>query len=147
MATEFDLMLFEQHLAEALELPVAARWSLELDTSVPLGLFATLHPRTAPQEFYKARIRWKDYSTPFSLKFINMEIGSDTDARAWPNFEGSRPQAFLACTTFTEEGQGLHPEWEQSAFNRYHPPEQPLIFALLTLQHLLDNTYQGRGHQ
>lgn len=144
MATQFDLKEFEVHLQVALALPAAKRWSLERDTSVPLGVFCVLQPRTAPQESFKARLRWDDYSKPHSLKFVNMENGSDTDPRAWPNFEGSRPDSFLVCAPYTSEGHALHPEWAASPAHRYLTPDEPLVAALLTLQHVLDNTYAGR---
>jgi len=145
MATEFDLMLFEQHFRAALELPVAKRWSLERDEASPLGVFCTMHPRVAQSEQYKVRLRWTDYSMPFSVKFINVVSGSDNDPHAWPNIEGSRPPNLFLCAPFTSEGNGYHPEWARSAATRYKTPDEPLVFALLQLQHLLDNTYQGRG--
>jgi hypothetical protein len=145
MATEYDLMLFDQHFQAALALPAAQRWSLERDQSVPLGIFCRMHPRTAPAEQYKVRLRWTDYSMPFSLKFINTENGSETDQHAWPNFEGSRPANFFVCAPYTSEGNGYHPEWALSPTNRYKRPDEPLVFALIQIQHLLDNTYQGRA--
>jgi hypothetical protein len=146
MATEFDLALLEQHYQAALELPDAKRWTLERDTGVPLGVFCTMHPRTAPHEFYKVRLRWNDYSKPPSLKFINMTSSSDSDPCAWPNMDGTRPTSFFLCAPFTQEGHEYHKEWNQSASTRYKTPDEPLVFLLLQLQHLLDNTYAGRGH-
>lgn len=145
MATEYELVLFEQHFQAALALPAAERWILEMDKSSPLSVFCTMQPRTTPNEQYKARICWADYSLPFSLKFVNKETGSETDQHAWPNIEGSRPSNFFLCAPFTQEGNGHHPEWARSNATRYKTPDEPLVFALLQLQHLLDNTYQGRG--
>ncbi|WP_207000030.1 hypothetical protein [Trinickia mobilis] len=145
MATEFDLMLFEQHFWAALALPVAKRWNLERDDSSPLEVFCTMHPRTAPSELYKVRLRWTDYSMPFSLKFINVVSGAENDQHAWPNIEGSRPSSLFLCAPFTTEGNSYHPEWARSAATRYKTPDEPLVFALLQIQHLLDNTYLGRG--
>ena len=65
MATEFELALFEEELQSAQNLPEAIRWQLERDKSVPLGLFASMHPISKPTEIYKARIRWTDYFNPF----------------------------------------------------------------------------------
>ncbi len=144
MATQFDLKEFEVHLQVALALPAAKRWSLERDTAVPLGVFCVMHPRTAPHELFKARLRWSDYSKPYSLKFVNVDNGSDTDPKAWPNFDGSRPDAFFVCAPFTLEGHAHHPEWAASCATRYETPDEPLVTALVVLQHLLDNTYTGR---
>ena len=145
MATEYDLMLFDQHFQAALALPAAQRWNLERDQSAPLGIFCTMHPRTAPAETYKVRLRWTDYSMPFSLKFINMENGSETDQHAWPNIDGGRPSNFFICAPYTSEGNGYHPEWALSPAHRYKTPDEPLVFALIQIQYLLDNTYQGRA--
>lgn len=144
MATEFDRVLFDQHREVALALPAAKRWSLERDTSVPLGAFCTMHPRTATSERYKVRLRWTDYTMPPSVKFVD-ENNSESDARAWPNIDGSRPTAFFLCAPWTKEGNDYHAEWKGSEAMRYKTPEEPLVFALMQLQHLLDNTYQGRG--
>lgn len=146
MATEYDLVLFAQHLQEALALPRSSeRWILERDGAVPLGVFCTMHSRTAPNDKYKVRLRWTDYSLPFSVKFINMDNGSETDQHAWPHIDGSRPGNYFLCSPFTKEGNDHHPEWAASAAKRYLLPDEPLVFALLQLQHLLDNTYKGRG--
>lgn len=145
MATEFDRVLLQQHLEAALALPAAKRWSLERDADVPLGVFCTMHPRTAPSESYKVRLHWTNYSRPPSVKFINLENNSETDARAWPNIEGSRPSSFFICAPWTKEGHDHHTEWSSSMAGRYNTPEEPLLFVLLQLQHLLDNTYQGKG--
>lgn len=72
MATELEQTLFEEELQTVHDLPEASRWQLERDNTVPLGLFAVMHPISKPAELYKARIRWADYFGPFSLKFIRM---------------------------------------------------------------------------
>ena len=145
MANELDLMLFEQHLEELRALPEAQRLILEQRDMRMLEVFVGLHPRTAAQEHFRARLRWRDYGKPFSLKFVNLETETDNDPHAWPIFEGSRPGSLLACLPFTEEGIGLHPEWVTSPINSYVTPEAPLQFAVLMLQHLIDNGYGGRG--
>jgi hypothetical protein len=145
MAAEYDLAMFQRDFAEALELPAASRWILERDESVPLGAFCTMHPRRAPQEIYKVRLRWTDYGTPFSIKYLSLENGSECDPHAWPNMDGTRPSSFFLCAPFSKEGNDHHPEWDRSACVRYKTPDQPLIFALLQLQFLLDNKYVGRG--
>lgn len=145
MATEYDLVLFEQHLQAALELPAAKRWNLERDKSVSLGAFCLMRPRTAPSDQYRVRLHWTDYSMPFSLKFVSIETGAENDQNAWANIEGSRPSHYFLCAPFTKEGNDHHPEWACSSITRYRTPDEPLVFALLQVQHLLDNTYQGRG--
>lgn len=145
MASEFDLMLFDQHFQEVLALPAAKRWNLERDMSVPLGVFCTMQPRTAPTETYKARVLWTDYSRPPSIKFINDQNGSETDPHAWPNMDVSRPAHFFICAPWTKEGHDHHAEWAGSTAGRYETPEQPIKFALQMLQHHMDNAYVRRG--
>lgn len=81
MATDFELALFEQQLEEVLALPEACRWSLERDISVPLGVFAIMHPLSNPEELFKARLRWNDLMKAPSLKFIDMTTGGRTTRR------------------------------------------------------------------
>ncbi|HYW55764.1 MAG TPA: hypothetical protein VE934_02295 [Polaromonas sp.] len=145
MAAEYDLATFERDFAEALELPAASRWSLERDVDVPLQAICTMHPRSAPHEFYRVRLRWTDYTAPFSIKFLSLETGADSDQHAWPNMDGANPGGFFLCAPFSKEGNDHHKEWESSPSIRYRTPEQPLVFALLQLQFLLDNKYRGRG--
>ena len=145
MATEFELALFEEELQSAQNLPEAIRWQLERDKSVPLGLFASMHPISKPTEIYKARIRWTDYFNPFYLKFINFETGADDDPTAWPIFFGSRPAALVACISVTAEGHALHPDWKDSVDNAFPKVELPMQYALLQVQFLLDSSYEGRG--
>lgn len=146
MATELELALFEQELRDVQALPVASRWQLERDKSVPLGLFAVMHPISKPTELFKARIRWlSDYFGPPSVKFINMETGSDTDPKAWPRCYGFRPSSLDSCLPWTAEGHGLHHEWKASASHCFPKVELPMRFILLMIQHTLDNSYEGRG--
>ena len=142
MATDFELALFAQQLEEVLKLPVAGRWSLERDDSVPLGVFMTTHPLCNSKELFKARLRWDDYFKPASLKFIDMSTGADNNPRAWPRCFGFRPGSLDACLPWTQEGHQLHPEWGQSG--AFPNVEAPLQFALLNVQSSLDNSYQGR---
>ena len=143
MATDFELALFAQQLEEVLALPDAGRWNLERDTSVPLGVFAVMHPLSNPMEFFKARLRWDDFFKPVSLKFIDIPTSTDNSPGAWPRCFGFRPGSLDACLPWTKEGHQLHPEWAQSA--AYPTVDAPLQFALLHVQSLLDNSYQGRG--
>ncbi len=145
MATEFDLVLFDRHFDSVLALPTSKRWVLEREQSRPLEVFCTMYSRKAPTEQYKVRLRWTDYSMPFSVKFVNRATGEENDLQAWPNFDGSRPAHFFLCAPFAKEGNDHHPEWAKSASTRYKTPDEPLVFALVQIQHLLDNTYVGRG--
>lgn len=145
MATDFELAVFERQLQEALELPEAKRWKLERDDSVPLGLFVTMYPRSNPDEFFKARLRWSDLYGPPSLKFIDISTGGDANPKAWPKCYGFRPDSLDACVPWTEEGHKLHPEWQRSSANAFPKTDAPIQFALLNLQSSLDQTYQGRG--
>jgi hypothetical protein len=145
MATELELKLFADELEDVRELPEARRWELAQDPEVPLGVFAVMHPRSKPAERFKARIRWSDYFGPFSLKFVNLTTGADTDRAAWPQCFGFRPASLDACLPWTEEGHRLHPEWKNSSRQSFPSVEAPLQHALLRLQSSLDNTYQGRG--
>lgn len=145
MATELEQNLFEEELRTVQGLPEAGRWQLERDSSVPLGLFAVMHPISKPNELYKARIRWTDYFGPFSLKFINMQSGVDNDPTAWPRCFGFRPGSLDACLPWTAEGHGLHPDWKHSVTNAFPKVEVPLQHALLRLQLSLDGSYDGRG--
>lgn len=145
MATDFELTLFEQQLEEVLELPEACRWSLERDTSVPLGVFAVMHPSSKPEELFKVRLSWSDLFKAPSVKFIDMTTGSGCNPLAWPRCFGFRPGSLDACLPWTEEGQRLHPEWKQSAANAFPKVDAPVQFALLNVQSSLDNSYQGRG--
>lgn len=146
MATELEQTLFEEELQTVHDLPEASRWQLERDNTVPLGLFAVMHPISKPAELYKARIRWADYFGPFSLKFIRMETGAETDPMAWPRCFGFRPGSLDACLPWTAEGHALHPDWKSSAANAFPRVELPLQHALLQLQRALDSSYEGRGN-
>ena len=144
MATDFELALFEQQLEEVLELPEACRWSLERDSSVPLGVFAVMHPLSKPEELFKARLRWNDLMKAPSLKFIDMATGGDGSPAAWPKCFGFRPGCLDACLPWTAEGHVTHGEWAGSAANAFPRVEAPVQFALLNVQSSLDNSFQGR---
>ncbi|HWT19227.1 MAG TPA: hypothetical protein VN280_09955 [Variovorax sp.] len=145
MATDFELALFEQQLEEVLELPEACRWDLGRDITVPLGVFAVMHPLSKPEELFKARLRWNDLMKAPSLKFIDMTTGADNNPAAWPRCFGFRPGSLDACLPWTAEGHALHGEWAHSAANAFPKVEAPLQYALLHVQSSLDNSFQGRG--
>ena len=145
MATDFELAVFERQMQEVLALPEACRWTLERNTSVPLEVFATMYSRSDPKELFKARLRWTDLFKAPSLKFIDMDTGSDGSAGAWPLCFGFRPSSLDACLPWTDEGHRLHPEWAQSTTNAFPRVDAPVQFALLHVQASLDTSYQRRG--
>jgi hypothetical protein len=145
MASPFERNLFEQELVEVKALPEANRWTLERDDTVPLGLRVLMHPADQPSDHYMARLRWNGLFDPASLKFLNLETKADNDPTAWPQCFGFRPSQLDSCVSWTQEGHKLHPEWAQSARTTFRPPERPVQFALLQLQHELDVSYAGRG--
>lgn len=145
MATDIELALFEQEFSEVSGLPVASRWKLERDGTVPLGIYVTMHPAKKPDDLYKARIRWSDYFQAPSLKFINLVTGADNDPTAWPKCQGFRPTSLDACIAWTAEGHALHPDWRNSLNNRFPKIELPMHFVLQQLQVTMDTTYDGRG--
>ena len=145
MATDFEQGLFEEELLEVRNLPEAARWKLERDESVPLGLFATMHPIGKPTELYKAHLRWNSLFTPPSLKFVDPSSGAENIPSAWPQCFGFRPGSLDACLPWTAEGHLLHPEWARTTKNSFPKVDAPVQFALLNIQISLDKTYTGRG--
>ncbi len=145
MAIELELALFEHELNTISDVPESKRWQLERDNSVPLGLLVVMYPRRCPEDLYKVRVRWTDYFGPFSMKFIHLGTGADNDPTAWPKCFGFRPNSLDACLPWTAEGHALHPEWRNSAANRFPSVELPMQHALLQIQLSLDTTYDGRG--
>lgn len=145
MATELEKALFLKEWGGIQDLPEAARWKLERDSNVPLGLFVTLSPVKYPKEVFRARLHWTDYFGPVSLKFVNLQTGATSDPQAWPRCKGFRPSSMDACLSWTAEGHALHPEWKNSFQHSFPKVELPMQFALLTLQHSLDGQYEGRG--
>lgn len=147
MASDLELLLFEEQFRDLGQLPEASRWWLERDSAVPLGLYAVMHPISHPTERYKARLRWTDLFAAPSLKFIHLETGADNDPTAWPQCFGFRPASLDACVPWTAEGQALHPEWKNSPAHAYPKVDAPLQYGLLRVQHALDSSYQGRGRR
>lgn len=146
MAPDFELSLFASELSQVRRLPEADRWKLDRDVTVPLGITVEMSPASAPDEKYLARLVWRDYFGPPSLKFLNLVTKAETDCTAWPQCRGFRPSSLDACVTWTAEGHQLHPDWKTADRTAFKSPEAPMQFALLTLQHEMDTTYTGRGH-
>jgi hypothetical protein len=104
-----------------------------------------MHPASKPNDLYRARFRWTNYFGPFSLKFVDIKTGADTDPKAWPQCLGFRPGSLDACLPWTAEGQALHPEWKNSQTQSFPTVDAPMQHALLRVQSCLDNTFHGRG--
>lgn len=145
MASDFELMLFEQELSEVRGLPEASRWTLERDPAVPLGVLVEVHSVKEPSEVFLAQVRWDDYFKAPSLKFLNRQTRSATDVTAWPQCRGFRPASFDTCVSWTAEGHKLHPEWANSPRTAFPQVESPMQYILLTLQNELDAHYTGRA--
>jgi len=96
--------------------------------------------RVGPADVIPQRLTGRVFGTS-----VNAVSGAGNEQHAWPNIEGSRPSNLFLCAPFTTEGNSYHPEWARSAATRYKTPDEPLVFALLQIQHLLDNTHLGRG--
>jgi hypothetical protein len=90
-------------------------------------------------------LRWTNYFGPFSLKFVNITTGADTDPQAWPRCFGFRPGSLDACLPWTAEGHSLHPEWKNSSTQCFPTVDAPMQHALLRVQTSLDTSFQGRG--
>lgn len=146
MASDFEIDLFMQELANVRGLPEAERWKIEQDLTVSLGVTIELSPAASPNDRYLARLRWTDYFGPPSLKFLNLSTGAENDPAAWPQCRSFRPSSLDACVSWTAEGHRLHPDWQSQGHTAYTAKEAPMQFVLLTLQHELDTTYTGRGH-
>ncbi len=147
MATDLELLLFEEQFRGLGHLPEAARWRLERDSSVPLGLYALMCPISHPTDLYKARLRWTDLFAPSSLKFVHLQTGVDNDPTAWPQCSGFRPGSLAAGVPWSAEGHALQAEWKNSPAHAFPKVEAPLQYALLRVHHALDSSYQGRGHR
>lgn len=62
MASELDLMLFQQHLEEFSALPQVDRWTVKRGDPAALDVTVDLSSGKAPQELYRVRLRWTDYA-------------------------------------------------------------------------------------
>jgi hypothetical protein len=104
-----------------------------------------LHPRSAPQETYVARVAWTRYpdAAP-SVKFADAVGGSLGVVKAWPNCNGYRPGNFDICKPFTAEGFAVHPEWRTGP-QAWRTTGNPFLFVVAQLQDDLNHRYQGRA--
>lgn len=118
---------------------------LDQDENQPGVYWITLHPRTARDETYYARIAWQSYPhEPPSVKFADGVRGSLSVTNAWPVIPGYRPSSFDICKPFTAEGFKLHPGWERGA-ERWPTDGNPFLWVVQVLQYDLDNHYGGRA--
>lgn len=113
---------------------------------VNIGVYwIKLHPRSAPQETYVARVAWTRYpdAAP-SVKFADAVGGSLGVVKAWPNCNGYRPGNFDICKPFTAEGFALHPEWRTGP-HAWRTTGNPFLFVVAQIQDDLNHRYQGRA--
>jgi hypothetical protein len=104
-----------------------------------------MHPRTAPEETFIARIDWTRYPyDPPSVRFADSVGGSIDRTGAWPVIPGYRPGAFDICQPFTAEGFTVHPEWV-SGPEAWRPTGNPFLWVVGTLLHDMADRYQGRS--
>ncbi len=118
---------------------------LERDPGGPGVYWATLRPRSMPEEEYYAWLAWSGYPhAPPSVKFANRVGGRLDVTSAWPVAPGFRPTAFDICKPLTAEGFALHPEWRAGP-EAWPTTGNPFLWVVQTLQHDLDTGYGGRS--
>jgi hypothetical protein len=126
---------------------LTAGWTpgAELAKGDEVGVYwATMRPRSAPDERYHARLGWARYpgSAP-SVKYATGIRGRLDDPKAWPSCPGYRPSSFDICAAFTMEGFQTHPEWV--AQHPWPTSGNPFLWVVSTLQGDLDRKYGGRA--
>ena len=106
--------------------------------------WATVRPRTHPDETYIVRIEWFTYPyEPPSIKFATSVRGSLTEPRAWPVVVGYRPQSLDICRPMCREGFATHPEWNQGS-TAWPSTGNPFLWVIELVQYHLDNEYERR---
>lgn len=118
---------------------------LDRDPDHSTVYWATLRPRSAPQEQYYVRVAWSSYPhAPPSVKFAD-RIGGDLSVTgAWPIIPGYRVAAFDVCKPFTAEAFGWHPEWSAGS-DAWRSSGNPFLWVVSTVQHDFDTAYGGRS--
>lgn len=115
------------------------------DQSEPGVYWVKLHPRSAPNEEYYARIAWSSYPhSPPSVKFADCIGGNLNVTGAWPLIPGYRVTEFDVCKPFTAEAFGWHPEWSTGP-DAWRSNGNPFFWVVSVLQHDFDTTYGGRS--
>jgi hypothetical protein len=118
--------------------------SVELDVREAEIYWLTLHPRSAPEERYFARLVWSCYPhAPPSVVFASGVGGELGRPRDWPTIAGYRPPNDI-CMPFTAEGFGLHPEWCTGPY-AWRADGNPFLRVAQQLQDDLDSRYGGRA--
>lgn len=118
---------------------------LDPDPAGEAGVWwATMRPRTIPEEQYYVRIGWLRYpDAPPSVKFGTAVGGSLGVTAAWPVVPSYRPGNFDICAPFTKEGFESHPEW--AAQFPWPTTGNPFLWVVDIVQGHLDRSYQGRS--
>ena len=119
--------------------------ALEQDADAPTVYWATMHPRSAPEEHYYVRVAWDAYphAAP-SVKFADSVGGRLDVTRAWPVIAGYRAGSFDICKPFTKEGFNLHPEWRTGP-EAWRTSGNPFLWVVSVLQLDLNKNYGGRA--
>jgi hypothetical protein len=135
-------IMFEAHLEEVRSMPEAVRWKIEKRDG--LVLHVTLHPKSAPNEEFLARLSWDEYpgTRPASVIFLDPKTLASGVNTAWPIASGFRPPTDI-CTNWTKEGFDLHPEWLRTSLD-WEGGDIAVLTQLRHLQLELDSSFQGR---
>lgn len=106
--------------------------------------WVALHPRSALEETFVARLTWTAYPhAPASITFTDGIRGVTGVVAAWPQAPGYRPPNDI-CMPFTAEGFALHPEWRTGP-TAWSTQGNPFLWTVTQIQDDLDHRYQGRA--
>lgn len=110
------------------------------------GLYwLVLHPASAPDDRYYARVTWTVYpGSPPSVRYADGIRGSVSINHAWPMAPGYRLGNFDICKPFTAEGFALHQDW-QTGSSAWLPEGNPFLYIVQQLQFDLNHNYGGRN--
>jgi hypothetical protein len=143
-AVETTLAL-EEDAPAAIAHAKAAGALLAQDSSDALVWWLTMHPRSAANETFYARIAWTRYPhSPPSVKFADAVGGRVDVIGAWPMCPGYRPGAYDICAPFTGEGFIAHPEWRTGP-EAWTGTGNRFLWVVSILVHDMCDRYQGRA--
>lgn len=115
------------------------------DDTDPGLYWAVLHPASAPDERFYARILWTQYpGAAASVKCADGVRGQTNVNHAWPVIPGYRAPNDI-CKPFTAEGYALHQDWKTGT-TTWSSAGNPFLATVQQLQFDLSNQYGGR-HQ
>lgn len=114
------------------------------EAEAPETYWAVLHPKSASEETYYARVGWVAYpDQPPSVRFHECIGGRYDIARAWPVVPAYRVNSWDICKPLTAEGFAVHAEWPGSA-HAWQASGNPFLWVIETLQTDLNVSYSGR---